>query len=401
MAADKSTPSVKINQAVGNTAFLHNNTAKDDVVAATVNGDGSVTIDARALLQNDPGSAAFVGLLHGTSLLSDVGGISFENGYHYADSTTLAGYQYDAATGIVTLSAADALAMGIFAGDGFDYVIRTASGTYGSAHVTLSHPNPSTPTSGGTGHWVELIQNGDFTQFDKSVSMWNGVDGSPEGGVGFWTQEVNSGQSSLQEWAVSINGGDQKIEIMTSGYLDQVSGQPVRGLFHEGNSVDTHATPGGVTLSQSVNGADTFALTPNDQLIYADLGAGTTIGQLKIALTVAAQDIAGFGHTSGDDVLSVYFGGVFIGGISMADFTDQDTNAITYNEFRLFEFDIAGNGFLIGANDLLVVDHSAQDAMTGIYADDVGGFSTAANGVNADGNIGFALNHVSVLEWLA
>jgi hypothetical protein len=77
MAKDISTPSTKNNHAVGDNAFLHNNAAKGGDVAATLHADGSVTIDVKALLGNDPGSATFVGLLNGKSLISAVGGVSF------------------------------------------------------------------------------------------------------------------------------------------------------------------------------------------------------------------------------------------------------------------------------------------------------------------------------------
>jgi hypothetical protein len=145
--------STKDNHAVGDNAFLNNNAAKGETgVHVSVDEQGNIVINVGDLLKNDPGSAEFLGLLDGKSLISDVGDVSFENGYHYADDAAFAGagYEYDSANQTLTLSKAAAGALGLLDGshDGFDYVIRMENGTYSTAHVGLTGlpgPDPQDP----------------------------------------------------------------------------------------------------------------------------------------------------------------------------------------------------------------------------------------------------------------
>ncbi|MDR0807772.1 MAG: hypothetical protein LBE86_01350, partial [Gemmobacter sp.] len=145
-------------------------------------------------MANDPGSAAFVGLSYTADgqeyvIGSNLTEKQFTGDDHLASQDLLDGYTYDAAHQTITLSADVALKLGLLSGntDGFDYVIRMANGTYSEAHVTLT----GLPDPVKDGHWVDVVDNGGFDIPANHSGTWSGTGGSPDGGVGFWTEGTN------------------------------------------------------------------------------------------------------------------------------------------------------------------------------------------------------------------
>ncbi|MDR0782031.1 MAG: hypothetical protein LBF16_15330 [Pseudomonadales bacterium] len=392
--------STKDNHAVGDTAFQNNSAAKDGAASIVVDYmAGTVSIDLHALLANEPGSAAFAGIVNGQTLVTDTAGISYTNGWSGNTSTS-----YSYGNEVISMSIADALSLGLLDtnGGGFDFVIRMANGTYSTAHASV--------TGLESGHWVDLAHNGSFDNLVSNSATWHSINGSAEGGVGYWAEGLND----VAGWTGSVNGNDQQIEVMTLAYLNQEASSPVGGQIHEGHVVDTQSSPGGLTLVQNVIGTDWAELTDDDHVIYGgapgskltgNLNDGTQIGQISVAVTVAAEDILNYGHTSLDDMLSIYLGGHLVGNITMDDFAVKDADGnvtgYDYNTFHLFQFASLDNGLVDQNTQIVIVDHSASDALTGIYADDLALFHNAVSDGNYGGDIGFALNHVSVLEWVA
>jgi hypothetical protein len=411
MANNGNNVSTKTNHAIGDTAFEHNSAAKAAAgLGATLNSDGSVTvnIDIPTLLSNQPGSASFVGLSWTDSsgnehviTTSDLGPQLLFAGNDSLDAGhTLGG---DSTHQSITFSAADANALGLLGGnaDAFDFVIRMANGTYSEQHATLAGlPNPTTD-----GHWVDVVQNGGFDAGTFGVGAWSGgaSGDTSEGHTGFWTD----GPGQLENWSISVNGGNQQVEIMTADYLKQVTGgADLQGVIHDGNFVDTQETPGGLTLEQTLLAPSAGqALSADDQKIYGyydGKGDPTTFGHQELAVTVSAEDILGYGHTSPDDMLSFFVNGVDVLNVSMADFVKTDGSGDPeYNVFKTFYGDL-GNVYLNGpATSLAIVDHSASDGVN--VGDNLADshFTNAAPDGNYGGDIGFALNHVNVLEWMA
>jgi hypothetical protein len=272
---------------IGDNAFLNNHAAQDDVVAPA-----AATIDISALLANDPGSAVFVGFYdpshpgltagHTTGLTSlDGGGITWDGGH--------------------TITFNDPTVTG------FDYIVRMANGTFSTAHVTLT-PHLS----------EELVVNSDFT--DPSV---------PSGG---WT-----GFQSIPGWN---NDSGQSLELISNAYLPGMTGGDPTN-----QSLDSEASPGGVTISQTL----------------ADFAGGKVL----ITVKVAAEQVAGY---TPDGDLTVSWNNTPVLTLHPGDLPDD-------NSFHTFTVSVDPS-LVLGGDKITIHDSSTT------------------------GYAGYAVDFVSAKEWI-
>lgn len=253
---------------IGDTAFLHNGAAKDDVVAPA-----GLTLDTSVLLANDPGSAKFIGFYDPSSPNAALS--SIDNG----------GITYDPTTHKITFNDPTVT--------GFDYIIQVGNnGTYSVAHVTL------TPHLG-----AELLQNWSFE--NPAV---------PAGDS--WI-----GASSLPGWG--SDAGGHALEVISNAYLGagMTGGDPAR------QSLDTQASPGGVSIEQ----------------VITDFSGG----HIQLSVSVAAEQVVANGvtyETTPGSVLTISWNHHAVMTVTEDSFRDPVTHAINYDSFKTFTVEVDAHG---------------------------------------------------------
>ena len=194
----------------------------------------------------------------------------------------------------------------------FEYTVQMANGTLSTATVTLSsHLSDQ-----------EFVKNFSFE------------DGQTTSGGAYAT--VNP----VPSW--TSNAGSASTEIVSAGYS---------GIGGDGHWLDTQGSPGGISISQMLNG------------LHVN-------GHAQMSFMVAAEDITAANlSTDPNEHLTVSLGGTMLKDVTLADFTTAGSTA--YNSFKQFTVDVP--------------------AVAGAMLD------ITSHGAN--GNVGFALDSVSVKQW--